>query len=583
MGLLNSADKEKIKRVVPKNTNKVIDCTIARLYIAYPDPDNWQYTGLSGALALVDDLVGHTLFLKLIDIHGTRGVLWDQELYVGVNYFQDRTFFHSVELEDCFAGFLFEDESEAAHLFKRIQNREKYASKDTVKNKNAIALKKAAPAEKAAVGPRGEPRTRLGYSGPVYYDDEPPEEWRALYRELEEQGITPEMIADNTEFIKEHIRQTGGPLVGLEPPIPRNRGRGRSTSNATSSSADTNARKPPPPPPPAAAAPPAAPEPSNDRRAAPPPPPPSSAPPSYTSTPEAPEAPAVPPADPPAAVAPPGGRALPPSLPSRGSPAPPALPGRSVPPPPDLPGRPVPAAPPSLPARREPAGGAGGPPPPPPPRDGATPLSRPPPPPSRSAVPPPAAPPTAYTPPPPPAAARPAAAPSSYTPPPPPPASSRPVPGPPAGVPGGVPPPPPPPPPGAAPSFGSAAPPPPPPPGPPPAMSGGPPPPPPPPPGDFGVTPGPPPPPTGDSGRDALLSSITAAGGIGSLKKVDKSQLDRPSVMLQEARGETPNIPSAAPGAPGGGNSLADALASALNKRKGQLSKSDDESDGDDW
>lgn len=407
MGLLNSADKEKIKRVVPKNTNKVIDCTIARLYIAYPDPDNWQYTGLSGALALVDDLVGHTLFLKLIDIHGSRGVLWDQELYVGVNYFQDRTFFHSVELEDCFAGFLFEDESEAAHLFKRIQNREKYASKDTVKNKNAIALKKAAPAEKAAVGPRGEPRTRLGYSGPVYYDDEPPEEWRALYRELEEQGITPEMIADNTEFIKEHIRQTGGPLVGLEPPIPRNRGRGRSTSNATSSSADTNARKPPPPPPPAAAAESTQ---NNDRRAAPPPPP-ASAPPSYSSTPE-PDLPATPaaPSDPPAAVAPPRrfnvppppsfmgknagapppaatpasptaaaappalpGRSLPPSLPSRGSPAPPALPGRSVPPPPELPGRAVPAPPPSLPAR----GGtpaAGGPPPPPPPRDGATPL-----------------------------------------------------------------------------------------------------------------------------------------------------------------------------------------------------------------
>lgn len=110
-------------------------------------------------------------------------------------------------------------------------------------------------------------------------------------------------------------------------------------------------------------------------------------------------------------------------------------------------------------------------------------------------------------------------------------------------------------------------------------MGGGPPPPPP-PPGDFGVTPGPPPPPTGNAGRDALLSSITAAGGIGSLKKVDKTQLDRPSVMLQEARGETPAAP---PAGAAGGNSLADALASALNKRKGQVSKSDDESDGEDW
>ena len=36
---------------------------------------------------------------------------------------------------------------------------------------------------------------------------------------------------------------------------------------------------------------------------------------------------------------------------------------------------------------------------------------------------------------------------------------------------------------------------------------------------------------TGDAGRDA--------SGIKSLRKVDKPQLDRPSVSLQEARGET--------------------------------------------
>ena len=45
---------------------------MARLYIAYPDPTKWAYTGLVGAIALVDDLVGHT-FLKLVDIIGHRG------------------------------------------------------------------------------------------------------------------------------------------------------------------------------------------------------------------------------------------------------------------------------------------------------------------------------------------------------------------------------------------------------------------------------------------------------------------------------------------------------------------------------
>lgn len=68
------------------------------------------------------------------------------------------------------------------------------------------------------------------------------------------------------------------------------------------------------------------------------------------------------------------------------------------------------------------------------------------------------------------------------------------------------------------------------------------------------------------------------------LKKTEKSQLEKPSVLLQEARGEPPNVshPSAAPSAPGQPESLADALANALDKRKGKVAASDDEDD-DDW
>ena len=92
---------------------------------------------------------------------------------------------------------------------------------------------------------------------------------------------------------------------------------------------------------------------------------------------------------------------------------------------------------------------------------------------------------------------------------------------------------------------------------------------------------------TGDAGRDALLASIRGAGGIGALKKVDKSQLDKPSVLLQEARGEPVSSPAAAAGNGGtvGGPpaSLADALAAALNKRKNKVGAEDDMDNGDDW
>lgn len=93
---------------------------------------------------------------------------------------------------------------------------------------------------------------------------------------------------------------------------------------------------------------------------------------------------------------------------------------------------------------------------------------------------------------------------------------------------------------------------------------------------------------TGDSGRDALLASIRGAGGIGALRKTDKSQLEKPSVLLQEARGEPPATTSnsaSTGGAPGGApSSLADALAAALNQRKSKVGHTEDDYDnGDDW
>lgn len=104
MVTLTTQDKEKIKRAIPKANNKIIDATIARLYVAYPDPTKWTYTGLVGAITLVDDLVGHTYFLKLVDVLGNRGIVWDHELFIDFDYNQDRKFFHSFETEDCLFG-----------------------------------------------------------------------------------------------------------------------------------------------------------------------------------------------------------------------------------------------------------------------------------------------------------------------------------------------------------------------------------------------------------------------------------------------------------------------------------------------
>lgn len=108
-----------------------------------------------------------------------------------------------------------------------------------------------------------------------------------------------------------------------------------------------------------------------------------------------------------------------------------------------------------------------------------------------------------------------------------------------------------------------------------------------------GVPPAPPPPPpnrdsgyvsgvpalpaAADSSRSAMLGDIQKAGGIGALKKVDRSQIrDRSAAQVGGAGGSDtgPHGSGLPPAgiAPGGG--MADMLAAALQKRKEKISGS---------
>jgi hypothetical protein len=66
--ILSDDDKETVKRFVPKQTNKIQAVAVARLYVAYPNRSKWTYTGLQGAVVLANDLVGHTYWVKMVDI-----------------------------------------------------------------------------------------------------------------------------------------------------------------------------------------------------------------------------------------------------------------------------------------------------------------------------------------------------------------------------------------------------------------------------------------------------------------------------------------------------------------------------------
>jgi neural Wiskott-Aldrich syndrome protein len=136
-----SADeKAKIKSHLPEGTNKILTVARARVYYAYPDPNAWSYTGMQGALAFVRDNARKALCLKMVDLGGTRGIMWEHEFYDGIEYFQDRPFFHSFAgdvstprlardrmnlyyPQECMIGLVFSDESEAKNLYKRVNTK----------------------------------------------------------------------------------------------------------------------------------------------------------------------------------------------------------------------------------------------------------------------------------------------------------------------------------------------------------------------------------------------------------------------------------------------------------------------------
>ena len=93
---ISSSDKSKVKSCISESTYKLITGTMARIYYAYPEPTQWAYSGLQGALMFVLDKGKGLFWFKLVDLTGTRGVIWEHEFYKGeFEYFKDRETFHS--------------------------------------------------------------------------------------------------------------------------------------------------------------------------------------------------------------------------------------------------------------------------------------------------------------------------------------------------------------------------------------------------------------------------------------------------------------------------------------------------------
>jgi Wiskott-Aldrich syndrome protein len=159
---------------------------------------------------------------------GTRGVIWKHEIVESMQYYQDRTFFHtfpsdvripvSVAIngsstdtnflaQDCMIGLVFSSESEAAELFKKISMRHKYAAKAEGRKASSSASaasngggggktkgkKKKGGIDKSMIGaPSGfQHVAHMGFdSEKGFSSNNVDPSWERLLGQLESQGIS---------------------------------------------------------------------------------------------------------------------------------------------------------------------------------------------------------------------------------------------------------------------------------------------------------------------------------------------------------------------------------------------------------
>ncbi|KAF8901157.1 hypothetical protein CPB84DRAFT_1679887 [Gymnopilus junonius] len=237
---LSADEKAKVKGAI-SSSNKIHYAAMARIYYAYPQPEKWSYSGLQGALVISYENNSNSFHFKMVDLDGTRGVIWDHELYRGLELNQDRSFFLSFAGDKCMIGFVFADESEAKTFHKKTRINFNKAQSKTQKKKVA----KGGKIDKSIIsGPQSGSFIHVAHMG---YDSESgftskgvDPSWTALLGNLEG-AVGKDVVAREMEFIKQFVRDHPEPQAApakekkpKPPPPPSRRG----------------AASPPPPPPP---------------------------------------------------------------------------------------------------------------------------------------------------------------------------------------------------------------------------------------------------------------------------------------------------------------------------------------------
>jgi hypothetical protein len=104
-----------VHKAIPNCETKCV--AVAKLYVG--QNNQWEYTGLVGALACCIDAAKKSYFLKFVDLKKTVPV-WEQEFYEGFVYSAPKPFFHTLESDSVVYGLNFADETEAKNFFAQV-------------------------------------------------------------------------------------------------------------------------------------------------------------------------------------------------------------------------------------------------------------------------------------------------------------------------------------------------------------------------------------------------------------------------------------------------------------------------------
>ncbi|KAF9941465.1 hypothetical protein BGZ67_005047 [Mortierella alpina] len=223
--LNNPEDKAIVKRFLSSPNTRIITATVARLYIAYPDPSQWTYSGILGAVTLIQ--TSQAFYLRIVDLLYGRGIVWEQELYSGFVYCQDESFFHTFQTDTYVAGLSFADEHEAEVFYGKVHGRASLRPFKPVPSSGTLAKSgKAGGAQgrnriplhngkldKSRIGMPSDFRHvgHIGWDPDVGFDAQNIDPaWRTLFEQLDTFGVSRQQIHENATFITQFVNAHGG-------------------------------------------------------------------------------------------------------------------------------------------------------------------------------------------------------------------------------------------------------------------------------------------------------------------------------------------------------------------------------------